>query len=159
EYRALRQTALAVNVPYLYVRTAQRETIQTAWNRGIALSRAPYLTFLGADETIVPDALATLAAELDADPALDSVQGNSLITEVDKYGAFVRDVMMYDRTGYTQDHVYLETCYLSWVGALYRRSIHDRFGWYDGTFGAAGDTEFKNRVLPFLKTKCVPQLL
>src|SRR5262249_52898 len=33
------------------------------------------------------------------------------------------------------------------------------FGWYDGTFGAAGDTEFKNRVLPFLKTKCVPQLL
>src|SRR5262249_26088695 len=27
-----------------------------------------------------------------------------------------------------------------------------RLGYYDPTFGAAGDTEFKNRLLPFLKT-------
>lgn len=159
EYRALQETNLAVELPYLYVRTARRETIQTAWNHGIALARAPYLSFLGADETIIPNALEVLAAELDADPALDWVQGNSLITDVDQNGAFVRDVMPYDRTGYTQDHVYLETCYLSWVGALYRKSIHERFGYYDGSFGAAGDTEFKGRVLPFLKTKCIPRLL
>ncbi len=159
EYEALRQTAQELALPYVFIRTQQRETIQTAWNRGILLARSPYLTFLGVDETIVPDALEILSGELDREPALDWVQGNSLVTEVDVDGVFVKDVMLYDRTGYTPDHVYLETCYLSWVGALYRRNIHDRFGYYDGTFGAAGDTEFKGRLLPFLKTKCIPQTL
>src|SRR5262249_5659590 len=107
EYRALVETPLAVKVPYVFARTRRRETIQTAWNRGIALARAPYLTFLGVDETVPPAALETLADELDADPGLDWVQGNSLVTEVDQHGALVRDVMPYDRTGYTQDHVYL----------------------------------------------------
>jgi hypothetical protein len=67
--------------------------------------------------------------------------------------------MAYDRQGYRQSLVYLETCYLSWVGALYRKSIHDRCGLYDPSFRAAGDTEFKNRVLPFIKTKALPQTL
>jgi hypothetical protein len=67
--------------------------------------------------------------------------------------------MPYDRSGYQHDLVYLETCYLSWVGGLYRRSIHDRFGYYDESFRAAGDTEFKNRVLPHIRTVHVPKML
>jgi hypothetical protein len=72
---------------------------------------------------------------------------------------WVNDIMTYDRRDYKQDLVYLDTCYLSWVGALYRRSIHDRFGYYDASFTAAGDTEFKGRVLPFIKTKTIPKTL
>jgi hypothetical protein len=67
--------------------------------------------------------------------------------------------MPYDRTGYRQDLVYLDTTYLSWVGGLYRRSLHDRFGWYDETYRAAGDTEFKNRLLPFIRSVHVPKML
>jgi glycosyltransferase involved in cell wall biosynthesis len=159
EYAALSQTLVDFSLPYLYVRTAARETIQTAWNRGIALARAPYLSFLGVDETVTPDALTILSDALDADPSVDWVLGDSLLTEVDGQGSWLRDVMVYDRNGYTPNHVYLETCYLSWVGAMYRRSIHDRFGYYDGSFRAAGDTEFKNRVLPFIKTTRIAQLL
>lgn len=159
EYAVFQQLAVSLNIPIVYARSAKRETIQSAWNRGIALSRSPYLAFLGVDETLLPDCLEVLAAELDADPTLDWVQGNSLVTNVDKSGTWVNDIMIYDRTGYKQDLVYLETCYLSWVGALYRRSIHDRFGFYDSTFTAAGDTEFKNRVLPFIKTKSIPRTL
>jgi glycosyltransferase involved in cell wall biosynthesis len=159
ECEALCKTPLAFPISYVFARTSERETIQTAWNRGIELSRSPYLTFLGVDETIVPEALEILSSELDNDADLDWVQGNSLVTEVNADGVFANDVMMYDRSGYTPYHVYLDTCYLSWVGALYRRSIHDRLGYYDGTFRAAGDTEFKGRLLPFLKTKCIPQTL
>jgi len=159
EYGALTRTELRLPFPYLYVRTRQRETIQTAWNRGILLARAPYLTFLGADEAVTPPALEILADRLDADPTLDWVQANSVATEVDGRGAFVGEILTYDRSDYTPVHPYLDTTYLSWVGALYRRSIHDRFGYYDGSFGAAGDTEFKNRVLPHLKTCCIPQTL
>jgi len=67
--------------------------------------------------------------------------------------------MKYDRSNYEQELVYLDTCYLSYVGAMYRKSIHEKYGYYDETFKAAGDTEFKNRVLPFIKSKYIPQLL
>jgi glycosyltransferase involved in cell wall biosynthesis len=159
EYDVFNATAPSLGLSVVYARSAQRETIQSAWNRGIALSRAPYLAFLGVDETVLPEALEMLAAELDADPSLDWVQGNSLVTSVDRHGTWNRDVMTYYRDGYHPSLVYLDTCYLSWVGALYRRSIHDRFGYYDASFHAAGDTEFKNRVLPFLKAKSLPRTL
>jgi glycosyltransferase involved in cell wall biosynthesis len=159
EYGVFKQVMESLDIPILYARCANRETIQSAWNRGIDLAHSPYLTFLGVDETVLPPALEILAAELDADPSLDWVQANSLVTNVDKHGSWVNDIMIYDRKGYKQDLVYLETCYLSWVGALYRRSIHDRFGYYDATFRAAGDTEFKSRILPFIKTKAIPQTL
>jgi glycosyltransferase involved in cell wall biosynthesis len=159
EYAAFRQWAEGAALPVVYARSRQRETIQSAWNRGIALSRAPYLTFLGVDEAILPECLEALAKELDADPALDWVQANSLVTAVDVHGTLHEDVMLYDRRGYRPGLVYLETCYLSWVAALYRRSIHDRFGYYDASFTAAGDTEFKNRVLPHVKTGAVCRTL
>ncbi|MCF4967328.1 glycosyltransferase [Nostoc sp. CMAA1605] len=159
EYRVFKQVMESLDIPIVYARCAERETIQSAWNRGIDLARSPYLTFLGVDETILPECLEILAAELDVDPTLDWVQANSLVTNVDQHGSWMSDVMVYDRRGYQQHLVYLETCYLSWVGALYRRSIHDRFGFYDATFRAAGDTEFKSRILPFIKTKAIPQTL
>ncbi len=147
------------DLPIVYARSAARETIQAAWNRGIKLSRAPYITCLGADEGLHPDALRQLAAALDAEPAADWAIADSLVTTVDRDGVFNADVMPYDRRGYRQDLVYLETCYLSWVGGLYRRSIHDRFGWYDESFRAAGDTEFKCRILPHIRSVYVPRML
>ncbi|NES82026.1 MAG: glycosyltransferase family 2 protein, partial [Moorea sp. SIO2B7] len=159
EYAVFKQLAPELNIPIVYARSQQRETIQSAWNRGIDLSRAPYLSFLGVDEIILPDCLEVLAKELDKDLSLDWVIGSSLVTNVDMQGSWVNDIMLYYREGYNQDLVYLETCYLSWVGSLYRRSIHDRFGYYDASFRAAGDTEFKNRILPFIKTKVINRTL
>ncbi len=159
EYEVWQQLAAELDYAILYVRSQQRETIQSAWNRGIELARSPYLSFLGVDETILPDCLEVLARELDRDSQLDWVIGHSLVTNVDSKGSWSNDVMVYDRTGYEQDLVYLETCYLSWVGALYRKSIHDRFGYYDATFRGAGDTEFKSRVMPFIKSKVVDRTL
>lgn len=143
----------------VYARSADRETIQSAWNRGIRLARAPYLVFLGADETLYPEALESLAKELDENTNVDWVMANSLVTEVEANGEYKNDVMPYRRDGAGKDHVYLETCYLSWVGGMYRKSLHDRFGYYDETFGAAGDTEIKNRILPYINVKFVPRML
>ena len=159
EFGALQTFLSARALPVLYLRSAQRETIQAAWNRGIHQSRAPYLAFLGADEGLHPDALSILARQLDENPGVDWAMADSVVTNVDREGVYDSDVMPYDRTGYRQDMVYLDTTYLSWVGGLYRRSLHDRFGWYDETYRAAGDTEFKNRLLPFIRSVHVPQML
>ena len=142
-----------------YARSTERETIQAAWNRGISLATAPYLVFLGVDETLYPESLDLLADTLDRHPDIDWVMANSLVTDVSNSGLLERDVMTYDRHGAGKDHTYLDTCYLSWVGGMYRKTIHDRFGYYDETFTAAGDTEFKSRVLPMLKVLFVPRTL
>jgi glycosyltransferase involved in cell wall biosynthesis len=153
------RSSRGATLPVVYARSAERETIQAAWNRGIRLSRAPYLAFLGADEGLHPDALRQLAAALDHERRVDWAMADSLVTSVDRDGVFDADVMPYNRTGYRQDLVLLETCYLSWVGGLYRRSIHDRFGFYDESFRAAGDTEFKNRIMPHIRSVHVPGML
>jgi glycosyltransferase involved in cell wall biosynthesis len=159
DYDIFKSIRHLIRFPVTYARTVDRETIQSAWNRGISLSRGEYLSFLGVDETIAPRCFEILVGELERDASLDWVIGNSLVTEVDDHGTWIKDVMMYNRTGYHQDIVYLETCYLSWVGALYRKSIHQRFGYYDASFRAAGDTEFKSRILPQIKSKVIPLTL
>ena len=143
----------------LYARTEECETIQAVWNRGILLSRGQYLVFLGVDETLYPQGFEILADELDANPEIDWVMSNTLVTQVEKSGLFKMDVTVYDRTGGQKTDTYLETCYLSYVGGMYRKSIHERFGYYDESFQAAGDTEFKNRVLPHIQVKFLPVTL
>jgi hypothetical protein len=103
--------------------------------------------------------LEVLADELDQNPEVDWVMANSLVTSVDEHGVQEHDIMSYDRTGACKDHTYLETCYLSWVGGMYRKTLHERFGYYDETFGAAGDTEIKNRILPYINVKFIPKML
>jgi glycosyltransferase involved in cell wall biosynthesis len=145
--------------PAVFARSRERETIQAAWNRGIKLSQGEYLAFLGVDEGLHPEGLHLLARELDRNPSVDWAMADSIVTTVDRGGVFDHDVMPYDRDGYRHDWHYLDCTFLSYVGGLYRRRIHDRYGYYDETFRAAGDTEFKNRVLPFIKSKYVPRPL
>lgn len=159
EYDVFKAYAAQSALPIAFARSAARETIQAAWNRGIKLARAPYLTFLGADEGMHPDCLAELAKALDANPEVDWAMADSIVTEVNKAGVFDHDVMVYDRTDFNPALIRLETTYLSWVGGLYRKSIHDRFGYYDENFRAAGDTEFKGRLLTHLKVLHVPKRL
>lgn len=146
-------------IPGVYARTAARETIQHAWNRGLYLSTAPYVTMLGVDETLRPDALRTLASLLDENPDVDWVMADSVVTETDDAGEWQRDLITYDREGFSTPLHVLECCYLSYVGGLYRKAIHEQVGYYDPTFRAAGDTEFKNRALPWIRAIHHPEPL
>ena len=147
------------NANIIYARSEDRETIQSAWNRGIKLARSPFLVFLGVDESLYPEALEILSSELEDNPEVDWVMANSLVTEVDSNGLFKNNVMTYNRSGAQKYHMNLETCYISWVGGMYRANIHERFGYYDESFSAAGDTEFKSRLFPFIKVKYIDKLL
>ena len=147
EYRIFCEHFTNLKYPVIYARTHQRETIQEAWNRGIQLAQGDYLSFLGVDESVKVDACELLAQYLDTHPAVDWIMSNSLITEVDPAGNHLRDSMLYDREGYSQKMHYLECCYLSYVGGMYRKTVHTQVGYYDSSFKGAGDTEFKNRVL------------
>ncbi len=147
------------NVSIYYLRTSVRETIQRAWNRGIGAAKGAYLSFLGVDEMNRSDAFDMMAEYLDRNPNIDWVQGTALVTEVNERGSYVRDVMLYDRTFETDYMNVFDTCYIGYVGALYRKSIHERVGYYDDRFRGAGDSEFKNRALPHINVVTLPVCL
>ena len=159
EAQVVRKVFSKQNHPFVYVRTRERETIQAAWNRGIYFSKGEFLCFLGVDEALKADACEILSHALDTQLSVDWIMANSLITEVDPSGDHLKDVMIYNREGYTSASHYLECCYLSYVGGMYRRRIHSEVGYYDSTFKGAGDTEFKNRVLPSIHSKHINLLL
>lgn len=142
-----------------YMKTFTRETIQHAWNRGIIASKSSYLSFLGVDEMNRADAYDILVDYLDNNPGVDWVQGNALVTEVNELGSFQNDLMLYNREFNSDIMQIFDTCYIGYVGALYRRAIHDRVGFYDSRFRGAGDSEFKNRSLPFISIVTLPYVL
>lgn len=141
------------------VRVSKRVTIQDAWNYGITQARGDYISFLGVDETIYPTALTALSEALNSNPEIDWVMSNSIVTEVDAKGEFRKDLMINDRRDANVSSPFLETCYVSYVGGMYRKNIHEKFGYYDSTFKGAGDTEFKSRVLPSLKVTYINAVL
>ena len=146
-------------LPYIYIRTLKRETIQAAWNRALRHARGTYLIFMGVDEGLRPDGLALLVDALERNPDANWAMADSLVNRVDRRGTPDQDVMLYDRRGYRRPLSTLESTYVAYVGGLYRRRLHDSFGYYDPRFRAAGDTEFKNRVLPSLTVTRVPETL
>ena len=155
----LRSVPSLQKMPYVIVRSVERETIQTAWNRGIQSARGEYVTCLGVDEGVAESALDELTGFLDRHPEIDWVTSDAVVSEVDAQGRWRRDVMSYHRSPYNR-FSYLNDCtYINYVGGLYRRSIHHRFGWYDGSFKGAGDTEFKCRIFPFIQTAALPKTL
>lgn len=143
----------------VYARSAERETIQAAWNRGIQLAKAPYVVFLGVDEGVYPEAFDRLCGVLDSTPSVDWVMGSGHVTEVDPRGVFARDESDFDRRGASKELAYLDSCYLTYVGSMYRKSMHDRLGYYDEAFRGAGDTAFKGRVLPHIRVEFLPEPL
>ncbi len=141
------------------IRVDRRISIQEAWNLGIMKAKGDYLCFLGVDETIYPNALADLAFQLDSDFSIDWVMADSIVTEVGEKAEFIQDIMKYSRQYADRSSPFLETCYVSYVSGMYRKNIHEKFGYYDSTFKGAGDTEFKSRVLPSLKVKYLDSTL
>jgi glycosyltransferase involved in cell wall biosynthesis len=155
----LRAIPKVQQISYVVVRSVHRETIQTAWNRGLQAARGEYVTCLGVDEGLTKSSLDDLSQFLDEHPEVDWVTGNTVITQVDVQGRWKRDVMSYERTPYSHFHYLIDCTYINYVGGLYRRSIHRRFGWYDGSFKGAGDTEFKCRMFPYIQTAALPKTL
>ena len=107
EFAALEGFLARRDLPVVYARSAQRETIQEAWNRGMGLTRRRDRPSSAPTRGCIPRRC-TLAAALDADPRADWAMADSIVTSVDAEGVYDGDIMPYDRTGYRQDTVYLE---------------------------------------------------
>lgn len=113
EFRVVKDFMERHSLPFFYGRSQNRETIQAAWNRGIGEARGDYLTFLGVDEAIAPFASDVLAQHLDANPAIDWVVSDTVVTDANKRQVFDADVMKYDRKDFKDWAHYLDCTYLN----------------------------------------------
>jgi glycosyltransferase involved in cell wall biosynthesis len=97
------------------------------YNRGFQSATGKYCTYIASDDICHPQMLSILAAPLDMDEA-DFVYSDMFI--FDDQGRILREFKLpdYDFT----------TCFASWylcgVSKLYRRDLHERFGWYDNEY-------------------------
>lgn len=159
EWSVVREFLTSSPLSIFYGRSPSRETVQCAWNRGIKVARAPYLVLLGADEMLYPDALETLYAELESKPHLDWVVANAVQTEVDEHGLLVRDILKNDFHGGSTDICVNDNKYIRWNASMYRKNLHDKFGYYDSSYSNAGCTEFGYRILPHISVGHIDRTL
>jgi glycosyltransferase involved in cell wall biosynthesis len=132
-----------------------REGLYATWNRGISLAKGEYVTPWNVDDIHLPESLKQQADALDANPAAGLSYGDFLI--VRKYGdteGFAVNEPQFDRknpTFYRQHHI---GCFPMW-----RRSIHEKIGYFDEQFRLIADLDFQVRVAKAYGLVKIPQKL
>jgi len=128
-----------------YYRTDRRESLYRAWNRAIRMARGKYLTNANTDDRHGPEAFELLAGALEAHPETAVAYGDYAETNVRN------DVLGPHNVGraipnveFRRDHL-LVNCF---VGSqpMWRRSLHEEFGFFREELRVAADWDFWNRV-------------
>lgn len=117
------------------------------YNKGISLSRAPYIFFLSADDFILPDCLSTLYNALNTRDAIDFVYAKYYFTGSDgktRQEINHRAWLPYEHT--TRPFAFADLLmfddYISMCTVLFRRSVFERYGGFKKSSITAGDYVF-----------------
>ncbi len=127
--------------PVEVIETPDVPTVYAAWNIGIKNATGEYLTSANCDDRLYPGALATLIDLLDKHPNYGMAYGNcDIVKQIDG-----------DPTGRFEFgegglEKLLQGCFTSPM-PMWRKSIHNKIGYFDETFRSAGDYEFWLRYL------------
>jgi Glycosyl transferase family 2 len=128
-------------IPNIIYTEVPREDVYASWNRAIKLSTGKYLAMWSVDDRRLPDSLGKQAEILEKNKDCMIVSGNYY--KVFKYG---------DTNGYLKKDPVKQSlfnkvpkfnngCFLMW-----RKSVHDKVGYFDEQFKIGGDWEFWCRV-------------
>ena len=142
----------------VYIRTEKRESVYAAWNRGIESARGKYITNANTDDRHRKDALEIMAGELETDPETALVFGDQIITQTPNE-TFTECTPV----GYFQwpcfDRMQLLHCSCVGPQPMWRRCLHDKFGYFDRSLAIAGDYEWWLRISDRCRFRHIPQLL
>ncbi|HSV26304.1 MAG TPA: glycosyltransferase, partial [Sedimentisphaerales bacterium] len=126
-----------------YIRTDERESVYQAWNRGIKAAAGKYITNANTDDRHRHDALEIMTQALDANPDKVLVYAKYTgVREVDGARVYYYD----SPTGPYSHEVLLEGKCLVGPQPMWRRSIHEKCGYFDESLLSSGDVEFWLRM-------------
>jgi len=129
----------------VYHRTSERETLYSSWNRAIKMSCGAYITNANTDDRHRPDALEVMASYLDTHPQTTLVYADQLITTTPND--------TWETTKANQrwnwpsfDYSELERRCILGSQPMWRKSLHEKYGYFRSELTSAGDYEFWLRI-------------
>lgn len=130
---------------FSYLRTAERESLYAAWNRGARLAHGEYLTNANVDDCHDPVCLEVQAEALDVNPHVALVFPDSYVTTGANVSfAEARKDRILAWPEFDRDLLF-EYCYFG-PHPMWRKSLHDEIGYFDEMLISAGDYEFWLRI-------------
>jgi glycosyltransferase involved in cell wall biosynthesis len=142
----------------VYLRTEIRETLYAAWNRAIKIARGRYLTNANTDDRHAPDALEKLARALDDHPDVGVAYATTAITETENTTLAQGPVTGCFRARAFDRRRLFRDC-LPGPQPMWRRELHERFGYFDESLFSAGDYEFWLRLSAEVRFLHLPEVL
>jgi O-antigen biosynthesis protein len=129
----------------VYIETPKRETIYSAWNRGIRAASGNYITNANSDDRHRRDAFEIMSGSLEKNSEFDLVYPSYRITH-NENDSFEQssDYEFYDPPAYDRDKLLFQS--LPGPFPMWRKSIHEVFGFFDDNLEVAGDHEFWLRI-------------
>lgn len=111
-----------------------------AINKGLRRARGDIVAYLNSDDVLLPGALLTIVAHLEANPEWDLVYGNAHHIDVDD-----RVLGPYPTAPFDFDRL-LQDCCICQPAAFWRRRVIDRIGFFDDALHYAMDYEYWMRL-------------
>jgi glycosyltransferase involved in cell wall biosynthesis len=141
-----------------YICTPERETVYAAWNRGIKAARGEYITNANTDDRHCKNAFEKMSSILDHNPDIGLVYADSIITATENQ-TFERHtaVGVLRQSDYSRELLAL-TCFIG-PQPIWRKSLHDRYGYFDEFLTSSGDWEFWLRIAQGTKMLHIPEIL
>ena len=129
----------------VYLRTARREGVYAAWNRGIHAARGTYITNANTDDRHKPDAFERMVAILEERPEIVLVYADSYITKTENE-TFENHTPAGRWEWPDFDPLLLvQHCFMG-PQPMWRKCMHAKYGYFDESFESAGDWEFWLRM-------------
>ena len=143
------------NIKYL---KTERETIYSAWNRAIKLAAGQYITNANTDDRHKQDALQIMAHQLDRNENIGLVYADQFVTYHEN-----QSFQNHISAGYFEwpefDRIQLIHCAICGPQPMWRKKLHNQFGYFDGKLVVAGDYEWWLRISEKVILKHIPQKL
>ncbi len=129
----------------IYTRTEERETLYAAWNRAIKMARGTYITNANTDDRHRSDALELLSDYLDENIDIAVVHADQAITTIPNE-TFINTQAQRHWNWPPCSYEQLKQGCCVGSQPLWRKSLHDKYGYFREDFKCAGDYEFWMRI-------------
>ena len=122
------------------ISTQGTPTIYEAWNMGIKAAKGEYVTNANCDDKFNPGALKRMAQIMDDNPDIGVVFSNVYVEHVDGKGNNWKRIS--DETGPWKNPIdtLIDRCVIGPM-PMWRKSLHDEYGYFDEQYRHAADYE------------------
>ncbi len=124
-----------------FIRTPERESLYKSWNRAIKYSAADFITNANVDDIHRNDALEILMKTLINNPQIDLVYHNHYLSTIFnkpfEYHA-EQKIITYPKFDNRTIYLHYPFCHQN----MWRKSVHDKIGFFDENYYIAGDLDF-----------------